>query len=104
MEEFIQAIISFQPSDYLVLNHTLVKGGNVQNIPVRTAEGKMVRRLFKPDPGLELTGADGEQAEAREVAWMAGDTRLIELFQTPGYDVHWAEAKRLFDIPKRSSI
>ena len=76
------------------------KGGNVQNIPVRTAEGKMVRRLFKPDPGLELTGADGEQAEAREVAWMAGDTRLIELFQTPGYDVHWAEAKRLFDIPK----
>ncbi len=75
-------------------------GGNLQNIPVRSEEGLMVRSLFIPDEGLEFTASDSEQAEAREVAWMSNDIRLIELFLTPGYDVHWHVAKQIFDIPR----
>lgn len=75
-------------------------GGNLQNIPVRSDEGREIRRLFIPDDGLEFVASDLEQAEAREVAWLARDTRLIELFLTPGYDVHWLRAKAIFGIPQ----
>ena len=75
-------------------------GGNLQNIPVRSEEGMMVRTLFIPDEGLEFTASDLEQAEAREVAWMSNDVRLIEFFQTPGYDVHWYLAKQIFEVPQ----
>jgi uracil-DNA glycosylase family 4 len=75
-------------------------GGNLQNIPVRSEEGKLIRSLFVPDEGKELLAADLEQAEAREVAWMANDRRLIEWFKTPGFDVHWQRAKTIFKIPE----
>ena len=75
-------------------------GGNLQNIPVRSDEGRAIRSLFVADDGLILLASDLAQAEAREVAWLAGDLRLIELFQTPGYDVHWLRAKDTFLIPK----
>ena len=74
-------------------------GGNLQNIPVRTEEGKMIRKLFVPDPGQCLVAPDLGQAEAREVAWLAGDLDLIELFQA-GWDVHFAEARNIFQIPE----
>jgi len=70
-------------------------GGNLQNIPVRTTEGKEIRRLFVADPGKILIASDLAQAEAREVAWAAGDNRLIELF-LKGWDVHWARTKTIF--------
>lgn len=75
-------------------------GGNLQNIPVRTDEGREIRRLFIPDEGLVFLAADQSQAESREVAWLAGDKRLIELYLTPGFDVHWSRAKEIFRIPE----
>jgi DNA polymerase-1 len=73
-------------------------GGNLQNIPVRTTEGKLVRSLFIPDKGKVLLASDLSQAEARVVAWLSNDTRLIEAF-TAGEDVHWLNAQMIFQIP-----
>ena len=73
-------------------------GGNLQNIPVRTEEGRLIRRLFIPDEGLVFLACDLAQAEARVVAWLAGDPRLIEAFNS-GTDVHWENAKLIFGIP-----
>jgi uracil-DNA glycosylase family 4 len=75
-------------------------GGNLQNIPVRTEEGRMVRRLFIPDEGKILLASDLSQAEARVVAWEAEDIKKIELFLDPSTDVHWENAKIIFKIPK----
>ena len=70
-------------------------GGNLQNIPVRSDEGKEIRRLFVADEGKILIACDLAQAEAREVAWAARDSRLIDLFGR-GWDVHWARTKSIF--------
>ena len=73
-------------------------GGNLQNIPVRTEEGRLIRKLFTPDEGLVFLASDLAQAEARVVAWLAGDPRLIEAFLS-GADVHWENARNIFGIP-----
>ena len=67
---------------------------------MRTDEGREIRRLFIPDEGFVFLAADQSQAEAREVAWLAGDKRLIEYYETPGFDVHWLRAKEIFRIPE----
>jgi len=74
-------------------------GGNLQNIPTRTEEGKHIRRLFIPDEGFVFLASDLSQAEARVVAWLSGDSRLIELFEE-GLDVHWENGKIIFSLPK----
>jgi len=74
-------------------------GGNLQNIPTRTEEGKHIRRLFIPDEGLVFLASDLSQAEARVVAWLSGDSRLIELFNE-GLDVHWENGKIIFGLEK----
>jgi DNA polymerase-1 len=73
-------------------------GGNLQNIPVRSEEGRLIRKLFIPDEGKVLLASDLSQAEARVVAWLSNDTRLIEAFQA-GEDVHWLNAQMIFQIP-----
>jgi len=75
------------------------EGGNLQNIPVRTEEGRMIRELFIPDPGMVLLASDRRQAEAMVVAWEAQDITRIELFQK-GEDLHWYNAKLIFGIPE----
>ncbi|MFA5036947.1 MAG: DNA polymerase, partial [Candidatus Izemoplasmatales bacterium] len=74
-------------------------GGNLQNIPVRSDEGRLIRELFVPDDGMVFLSADLEQAEAREVAWLAGDVELVEMFESGTIDVHWENARRIFRIP-----
>jgi len=74
-------------------------GGNLQNIPVRTEEGRAIRQLFIPDEGYGFLAGDLGQAEAREVAWLAGDRRLMELFSDGTIDVHWERAKEIFRFP-----
>lgn len=74
-------------------------GGNLQNIPVRTEEGRLVRKLFIPDEGKILLACDLSQAEARVVAWEAEDGPKIDQFLS-GIDVHWENAKAIFVIPK----
>lgn len=75
-------------------------GGNLQNIPKQTEEGRMVRQLFIPDEGKELLASDLSQAEARVVAWEAEDKHLIKMFQEGKVDVHWESTKGIFGFDK----
>lgn len=74
-------------------------GGNLQNIPKRTEEGKLIRQLFIPDIGKVLLAVDLSQAEARVVAWEANNLPLIKAFLDPATDVHWENAKTIFGLP-----
>jgi len=75
-------------------------GGNLQNIPSRSKEGRMIRKLFIPDEGKTLLAADGSQAEARVVAWLSNDRMAMDSFLDPNTDVHWENAKTVFVIEK----
>lgn len=74
------------------------EGGNLQTIPKKTVEGKKVRKLFIPDPGMVLLTSDRKQAEAMVVAYLSNDVRRIEMYLA-GWDVHWYNAKLIFGIP-----
>lgn len=73
-------------------------GGNLQNIPVRTEEGRMIRELFIPDPGFVMLASDLEKAEAMVIAWLAEDLDAIEAFQNR-VDVHWENTKKILGLP-----
>lgn len=77
---------------------------NLQNVPVRDAEGKEVRRAFIPEPGQEFFSADYSQIELRIMAHLSQDEHLIEAFRS-GYDIHAATAAKIFhkDIAEVSS-
>lgn len=66
---------------------------NVQNIPIRTAEGVRIREAFVPTEGMRLLSADYSQVELRILAHFSGDESLIDAFRR-GEDIHrrtWAE-------------
>jgi len=72
---------------------------NLQNIPIRTAEGREIRQAFVVGPGFDcLLTADYSQIEMRILAHLSGDAGLIEAF-TSGEDVHTTTAARVFDVP-----
>lgn len=68
---------------------------NLQNIPVRDAEGKEVRKAFIPEPNQEFFSADYSQIELRIMAHLSGDPNLIEAFNA-GHDIHAATAAKIF--------
>ncbi len=70
---------------------------NLQNIPIRTAEGRAIRRAFVAPPGRVLISADYSQIELRLLAHFSGDEALIDVF-TRGEDIHRATAARVFGI------
>ncbi|MEV8631529.1 DNA polymerase I [Streptosporangium sp. NPDC051023] len=71
---------------------------NLQNIPIRTAEGRRIRQGFVVGPGYEtLLTADYSQIELRIMAHLSGDESLIAAFES-GHDFHQATAARVFDI------
>jgi len=70
---------------------------NLQNIPMRTAQGREIRRAFVAAPGASLVGADYSQIELRVMAHLAEDPRLIEAFHG-GEDVHASTARQIFGI------
>ncbi len=70
---------------------------NLQNIPMRTAQGRAIRRAFVAPPGTLLVGADYSQIELRVMAHLSGDPHLIEAFAT-GQDVHESTARRIFGV------
>jgi len=74
-------------------------GGNLQNIPVRTEEGRLVSSLFIPDEEKVLLAGDLRTAEKMVIAWESNDTRLIEAFLA-GEDTHWLDCKMIFQIPE----
>lgn len=68
---------------------------NLQNIPVRTARGREIRRAFVPRDGWKLLSADYAQIELRILASLSGDEAMREAFET-GADIHTATAARVF--------
>lgn len=72
---------------------------NLQNIPIRTEQGRQIRRAFIPsDSGHLLLSADYSQVELRLMAHLSGDENLIGAFRD-GQDIHSATAARLFGVP-----
>ena len=72
---------------------------NLQNIPIRTENGRRVRAMFIPaDETHLLLAADYSQIELRVIAALAKDTAMIEAFRN-GEDIHKATAAKVFEVP-----
>ena len=71
---------------------------NLQNIPVRTAEGKRLREFFVAGSGRVLCDADYSQIELRVLASIANDENMINAFKS-GTDIHTATAAQVFSMP-----
>ena len=71
---------------------------NLQNIPLRSADGKRIREAFITDEGWQLISADYSQVELRLLAHFAEATNLINSFKM-GQDIHATTASEMFDIP-----
>ncbi|MFI4979832.1 MAG: DNA polymerase I, partial [Nevskiales bacterium] len=71
---------------------------NLQNIPVRTAEGRRIRQAFIAEPGNTVLSIDYSQIELRLMAHFSGDARLQDAF-AKGLDIHQATAAEVFGIP-----
>lgn len=72
---------------------------NLQNIPVRSSEGRRIREAFRPAEGMLFLGADYSQIELRILAHMSGSKVLCEAFRE-GVDVHRRTASEVFEIPE----
>ena len=70
---------------------------NLQNIPVRTAEGRRIRQAFIAPPGCRLLAADYSQIELRIMAHLSGDEGLLHAFAA-GEDIHRATAAEVFGV------
>ena len=70
---------------------------NLQNIPVRTEEGRRIRQAFIPDPGHVLVAADYSQIELRIMAHLSADEGLLSAFANDA-DIHRATAAEVFSI------
>jgi DNA polymerase-1 len=71
---------------------------NLQNIPVRTAEGRRIRQAFVAEAGNALLSIDYSQIELRLMAHFSGDAKLQEAF-AKGLDIHQATAAEVFNLP-----
>ncbi len=72
---------------------------NLQNIPVRTAEGRRIREAFIAAPGSVIVSADYSQIELRIMAHLSGDKGLLDAFAA-GEDVHRATAAEVFGVSR----
>ena len=70
---------------------------NLQNIPIRTEEGRRVRQAFIAPQGYRVVAADYSQIELRIMAHLSGDAGLLEAFRA-GQDVHRATAAEVFEV------
>ena len=71
---------------------------NLQNIPIRTEQGREIRMAFEAEEGNVLLAADYSQVELRILAHIAEEEPLLEAFRQ-GQDIHAVTASRLFDVP-----
>jgi DNA polymerase-1 len=90
---------------HTVFNQTVAATGrlsssdpNLQNIPIRTAIGREIRRGFVADAGTLFLGVDYSQIELRVLAHFSGDDAFVTAF-TKGVDVHRQTASVIFDVP-----
>ena len=72
---------------------------NLQNIPVRTAEGRRIREAFIAPPGSKILSADYSQIELRIMAHLSSDPGLLDAF-AKGEDVHRATASEVFSVAR----
>ena len=75
------------------------KDPGIQNIPIRTHEGRAIRRAFVVEEGFTLVSIDYSQIELRIAAMLSGDEKLIEIFKN-NEDVHRGVAARVFHVPQ----
>ena len=68
---------------------------NLQNIPIRTDDGRIIRSAFVPDPGCVIVSADYSQIELRLMAALSGDPAMVEAF-LEGHDIHRATAAKIY--------
>jgi DNA polymerase I len=72
---------------------------NLQNIPIRTEEGRLIRKAFVPRDGEHvLLAADYSQIELRIIASLSGDEAMMEAFRL-GQDIHTATAAKVYEVP-----
>ncbi|MBV7433698.1 DNA polymerase I [Cardiobacteriaceae bacterium TAE3-ERU3] len=71
---------------------------NLQNIPIRSEEGRRIRQAFVADDGWKILAADYSQIELRIMAHLSGDEGLLKAF-AGGKDIHSATAAEIFSIP-----
>ncbi len=71
---------------------------NLQNIPIRSKEGRRIRQAFIAPAGCKLLAADYSQIELRIMAHLSGDEGLLKAFQA-GKDIHSATAAEIFNVP-----
>jgi DNA polymerase-1 len=74
---------------------------NLQNIPVRTEDGRKIRRAFIADAGMKLVSADYSQIELRLLAEIAGIEQLRKAFRD-GLDIHAMTASEMFGVPVKN--
>src|SRR5271167_1919643 len=74
---------------------------NLQNIPVRTEDGRKIRRAFIADRGMKLVSADYSQIELRLLAEIAGIEQLRKAFRD-GLDIHAMTASEMFGVPVKN--
>ncbi|MDR2898857.1 MAG: DNA polymerase I, partial [Clostridiales bacterium] len=89
---------------YSTFNQTITSTGrlsstepNLQNIPVRTELGRLLRKVFVPEPGFLFVDADYSQIELRILAHMSGDENMINAFKN-GDDIHTLTASQVHGI------
>lgn len=71
---------------------------NLQNIPMRTELGRLIRKVFIPKEGYVFTDADYSQIELRVLAHISGDEQLIEAYKSDA-DIHRITASKVFNTP-----
>jgi DNA polymerase-1 len=71
---------------------------NLQNIPIRTTEGRRIREAFIPIAGSHIVSADYSQIELRIMAHISRDESLLNAF-AEGLDIHRATASEVFSVP-----
>ncbi len=72
---------------------------NLQNIPIKTEEGRKIRDAFVAEKGFKLVTFDYSQIELRIAALLSGDKKLIDIFKSGG-DIHEAVASSVFKVPR----
>ena len=97
--------VSTDDKIHTIFNQTLTRTGrlsssepNLQNIPIRNEEGKMVRKAFVPEKDSVFLSSDYSQIELRVFAHMSGATNLIDAFNN-GDDIHKKTASDIFGVP-----
>jgi DNA polymerase-1 len=73
------------------------EGPNVQNIPIKSEQGKKIRNAFVAEDGFVLAAFDYSQIELRIAAFLSGDEKLLQIFRDGG-DVHRAVASQVFNV------